>query len=138
MLTSIRLYAKEFSFDKSSSMKQTIFQKLRNSKGNTFTFIFHVLFFVSPLDCCFRRLEFNNTRTKASPSLSFSIRVLSLPPLPYIKTIKNLRPIRKFTHARSYIDRELCIFLVQMLKTVSIWFINYELVRTLSNLQWKQ
>ena len=29
----------------------------------------------------------------------------------------------------TYIDWGLCIFLVQMLKTVSILFINYELVR---------
>ena len=47
MLTSSRLYAKEFSFDKSSSMKQAIYQRLCNSSRNTFSFISHV----SLLDC---------------------------------------------------------------------------------------
>ena len=45
MLTSSRFYAKEFSFDKSSSMKWTIYQKLHNSNGNTFIFIPHVCYF---------------------------------------------------------------------------------------------
>ena len=45
MLTSSRLYAKEFSFDKSSSMKLTIYQKLCNSNGNTFSFIPDVCYF---------------------------------------------------------------------------------------------
>ena len=45
MHTSSRLYAKEFSFDKSSSMKQTIYQKLHNLNGNTFSFIPHVCYF---------------------------------------------------------------------------------------------
>ena len=40
-----RLYAKEFTFDKSSSIKQTIYQKLANSNGNTFSFIPHVCYF---------------------------------------------------------------------------------------------
>ena len=40
-----RLYANEFSFDKSSSIKQTIYQKLANSNGNTFSFIPHVCYF---------------------------------------------------------------------------------------------
>ena len=73
MLTSSRLYAKEFSFDKSCSMKWTIYQKLRHSNGNTFSFIPHVCYF-----------------------------------------------------SDTFINRELCIFLVQMLKTVSILFINPE------------
>ena len=33
-----------------------------------------------------------------------------------------------------YIDQELCIFLMQMLKTVSISFIDSELVRTLHSM----
>ena len=45
MLTLSRLYAKEFSFDKSSSIKYTIHQKMRNSNGNTFSFIPHVCYF---------------------------------------------------------------------------------------------
>ena len=54
------------------SMKQTIYQKLRNSNGNTFIF--------SSLDCCFRRSKFNKTRTPRS--LSHSISVPSLLPSP--------------------------------------------------------
>ena len=40
-----RLYAKEFTFDESSLIKQTIYQKLHNSNGNTFSFIPHVYYF---------------------------------------------------------------------------------------------
>ena len=40
-----RLCAKEFTFDKSSSIKQTIYQNLANSNGNTFNFIPHVCYF---------------------------------------------------------------------------------------------
>ena len=40
-----RLYAKEFFFDKSSRVKQTIYQKLCNSNENTFSFIPHVYYF---------------------------------------------------------------------------------------------
>ena len=59
MLTSSRLYAKEFTFDKLSCIKQTIYQKLRNSNGYFFSFTPQV-FSISPLDCYFRRLEFSN------------------------------------------------------------------------------
>ena len=45
MLTSSRLYAKEFSFDISSSMKQTIYQKMHKSNRNTFSFTPHVCYF---------------------------------------------------------------------------------------------
>ena len=40
-----RLYAKVFTFDKSSSIKYIICQKLRNSNGNTFSFIPHIRYF---------------------------------------------------------------------------------------------
>ena len=40
-----RLHAKEFTFDKSLSIKQTIYPKLHNSNGNTFSFIPHVCYF---------------------------------------------------------------------------------------------
>ena len=55
-----RLYANEFSFDKSSSIKQTIYQKLANSNGNTFSFIPRMLFLL-PQYCCFQNWEFNNS-----------------------------------------------------------------------------
>ena len=48
---------------------------------------------------------------------------------PPVKTIKNLKLMTKFKHGR-HIDQELYIFLMQMLKAVSILFINNELVRT--------
>ena len=38
------IYAKEFRCDKTSSMKQTIYQKLRNSNRNAFRFIPHVCY----------------------------------------------------------------------------------------------
>ena len=40
----------------------------------------------------------------------------SSPPLPSVKTIENLRSIRKFKHARHLINLGFCIFRVQMLK----------------------
>ena len=40
-----RLYLKEFIFDKSSSLKLTIYQKVTNSNGNTLSFIPHVCYF---------------------------------------------------------------------------------------------
>ena len=40
-----RLYAKEFTFDKSSSINQTIYQKLHNSNEYTFSSISHISYF---------------------------------------------------------------------------------------------
>ena len=39
------LFVKELTFDKSSSIKQTIYQKFANSNGNTFSFIPGVYYF---------------------------------------------------------------------------------------------
>ena len=94
MLTLSRLYAKEFFFDESSSIKKaTIYQNLHNSNGNTYSFIPRVCFFISPLDCWFRRSELSNsllypiegvgntaTRTSTSPPHSALFRHSS-PPL---------------------------------------------------------
>ena len=46
MLPSSRLHAKEFTFDKSSSIKLTIYQILCNWNGNTFSFIPYVCYFL--------------------------------------------------------------------------------------------
>ena len=54
-----------------------------------------MLFFISPLDCCFWRLEFNNTRT--STSLSYSIRGPSLLPSP---------PLYK-NHKKTEVDKKI-------------------------------
>ena len=65
------------------------------------------------------------------------------PPLPSAKTIKKVGS-SMLDRVDTYIDRGLCIFLMQMLKTVSISFINCEFIRTLYsvglilNLQRKQ
>ena len=48
ILTSSRLYAKEFSFDKSPSVKYAIYQKLYNSNINTFSFLMYVIFHITP------------------------------------------------------------------------------------------
>ena len=45
------------------------------------------------------------------------------------KTLRSIRKLKSTWHF--YIDWGLCIFLVQILKTISILFINSELVRTL-------
>ena len=47
--------------DKSSTIKQTIYQKLANWNGNYFSFIPHLLFFLSPQYSCFWKTEFNNS-----------------------------------------------------------------------------
>ena len=105
-ITSSRLYAKAFFFD-----KQTIYQKLRNSNGNNFSFIPHLCyFFISPLDCFFQRSEFDNTILYQNEGQRNSHKNINIPlsfyqssitlPLPSVKTIKNLRSIRKFKHVR--------------------------------------
>ena len=51
---------------------------------------------------------------------------------PLCKNHKKPKVDKKILTSRHvYIDQEICIFHVQMLKTVSISFINFELVRTL-------
>ena len=45
MLKSSRSYSKELSFDKISSIKLTIYQKFRNSNGNTLRLIPHLCYF---------------------------------------------------------------------------------------------
>ena len=111
---------------------------MRNSNGNIFSFIPHVCYFLyhpriaasedrslTTLSSTQMRGRKHNHKNIPAPFYQSSVT----PPLPSVKTIKNLR---KFKHARHfYIDRGLCIFLVQVFKTVSISFNNSELVRTL-------
>lgn len=120
------------------NIKETIYQKLRNSNGNTFSLTPpHVLFsnqvwtaaskdrmlttlFSTKMDAAKRETFFEKHN-----HMHINIpRVPSLLPSLYIKNIKNPRPIRKFKHAR-HVDRQLCIFFVQILKAVSISFINW-------------
>ena len=113
-----------------------------------------MLFFISLLDCCFQRSEFTNNllcqnewggnnHKNINITLQFYWSSV-IPTLPSAKTIKILRSLRNSSMRDTYIDRRLCISLVQMLKTVSILFINSKLVRTLwlvrllSKLEWKQ
>ena len=124
---------------------QTIYQKLRNSNGNTFSFIPHVCYFsylswitaskgLGLTTLFSTKMMWEEIARRTSTPVSHSIRVpslLSSPPLPSAKTIKNLESRRKFSIRDTYIDGGLCIFLVQMLKTVSISFINIQLVRKL-------
>ena len=136
MLKSSRLYAMEFTFDKSSNIKQTIYQKFRNSDGNTFSIIpQHVCYFISPQNCCFRRQKFKNTllyqnegggghSRKNIHILAPFYQISVTPPLSSVKTIKNLKSIKK-SSMRDYIDRGLCIFPFQMLKTFSFSFNNW-------------
>ena len=148
---SSRLYAKEFNFDKSSSIEQTIYQKLRNWNRNTCSFIHHVCYFSYHLSIAASKAQSLLTlfsikmRGRKHNHKNMNILVTCyqnsvIPPLPSVKTIKNLRSSMRDT----YIDRRLCISLMQMLKTFIILFINSELVRTLysvgllSNLCWKQ
>ena len=105
MLTSSRLYAKEFSCDKSSSIKQTIYQKLHNLNGNTFSFSLHVcLLFISPLDCCFRRLEFNNT-------LLCPFYQISVTPPPLCRNHTKPKTDKQIQACERLTVTELCMFL---------------------------
>ena len=88
-------------------MKQTIYQNLCDSNGNTFSFIPHVLFFILRLDCCFRRSEFNNTRTLTY--LSYSIKVPSLPP-PLCKNHKKPEVDNKIQVCETFILTESFVF----------------------------
>ena len=143
MLISSRLYEKKFSFEKSSSMKQTIYQKLHDSNGNTFSFIPHVCYFKyhSWIAASEGRSLITQDLQHPCPILlefCHSSRLLC-------KNQKKLEVNEKNSGMRdSDTDLQLCIFLGQMFKIVRISFINSELVRTLylagyfSNLQWKQ
>ena len=149
MLTSSRLYVKEFTFDKRSYIKQTIYQKLRSSNGNIFSVTPHISYFsyLPWIAASEGRSSLAQIRDRKQPQEHQHSSPILLefchyfPPL--CKNHKKMRSIRKLKHARR-IDRGLCIFLVEMLKTVSISFINSKRVRTLysvwllSNLQWKQ
>ena len=64
-----------------------------------------------------------DTAARTSTSLPHSIRFPSLLPSP-VKTIKNLKSKKK-SSMRDYIDRGLCIFPFQMLKTFSFSFNNW-------------
>ena len=124
---------------------------MRNSNGNTFSFIPHVRHFsyfpwITASEGRSLTTHFSTKmRGRKQPQehqgpsrILLEFRHYS-PPLS--KNIKNLRSMRKFKHARhlhwhlhlhlALTLTGLCIFLVQMLKTVSISFINSELVRTL-------
>ena len=103
-------------------------------------FYFHsscMLFLISPLDYCFWKLfptkmRGKKTATRKWTSLSPSIiRVLSLLPSSSLKTIKKPEVNKKLSMQDTYVEQRLCIFLVQMLRTVSISFINSKLVRML-------
>ena len=122
MLTSTRVYV---------CIKQTIYQNLRNQNRNTFSFMPHVCYF-SHLAWI---LEFKNTLLYQNEGgrnshKNINIHLPSIAShLPTVKTIKILRLIRKFKRMRdTYIDQGLCIFLMWMLKTLSILLINSELV----------
>ena len=119
-------------------MKYNIYQKLHNSNGHTFSFIPHVCYFsyhhsiaasearslTTPLSTKMRGLGWGWGRashkniTSMSPFYQNSVT----PPRPFAKSIKNPRLSMQDT----YIDRGLCIFLMQILKTVS----------PLSNVNW--
>ena len=138
MLTSSRLYVKKFIFDKSSSIKQTIYQNLHDSNGNTFSFIPHVCYFsYHPSIAASEARNLTpvfSTKMRGSKHCHKNINIpvqfyqhSITPPLHSVKTIIKLR----LSMRDIYINRGLCIFCTQMLETVSISFINCELVRTL-------
>ena len=112
--------------------------KTANSNENTFSFIPHVCYFpchpsiaasksLSWTTLFSTKMRGGNTVTRTLTSLTHSIWQPSLLPFFLQKPWKNLRLSMRDT----YIDRGLCIFLMQMLKAVSISFINCELVWTL-------
>ena len=93
MHTSTRLYANEFTFDKRSCRKWNIYQKLRNSTRNTFSFIPHVSYFSylpwiaasegRNLTTLFStKMRGKEIATKTSTSLFHSIKVSPILPSP--------------------------------------------------------
>ena len=103
------------------------------------SFLVYLIFHISP---GLLLLEFNSTLLYQNEGGGNSYKNINIP-LPFywssitphlasIKTIKILMSIRKFKHMQdTFIDHGLCIFLLCMLKTVSILCIDSELVRTL-------
>ena len=73
MLKSSRLHLKEFTFDKSSTIKQTIYQKLRYLNGNTVSFIPHVCYFsyqpwiATSEECSLTTLLYQNEEEETQP-----------------------------------------------------------------------
>ena len=112
-------------------MKYNIYQKLHNSNGHTFSFIPHVCYFsyqhsiaasearslTTPLSTKMRGLGWGGGRAShknINIHVSFYQNSVT-PPLPFAKSIKNL----SLSMQDTYIDRGLCSFLMQILKTVS-------------------
>ena len=145
MFTSSKLHAKEFTFDK-SLYKIDYLPKTAELKRKYFQFhSSSMLFSISFLDCGFRGLKFNNTLPYQNEGGGNSVLLeFCHSSLPLCKNHKKPEVDKISSMRNTYTDRGLCIFLVKMLKTVSISFINSKLVRTLysvwllSNLQWEQ
>ena len=107
MLTSSKLYAKEFSFDTSSNMKLIIYQKLRNFNGNTFSFIPHVYYFsYHPWIAASEARSLTAQEHQHPCPILLEFRHSS-PPL--FKNYKKPEVHKKFKHAR-HIDRESFVF----------------------------
>ena len=110
MLTSSRLYAKEITFDKSSFIKCTIYQKLRNSNETLLASFLMCYFSYLPWIAASEGLGLTtlfsnkmrrggNSHKNISIPLPFYQSSVSLPLLS-VKTIKNLRSIRKLKHVK--------------------------------------
>ena len=108
MLTSSRLYLKEFTFDKGSCIKHTIYQKLHNSNENTFSLIPDVCYFSYLPWIAESLLTLFSTKCGGGNRHNKNINIplpfclsSTTPPLPSVKTIKNLSWIRRFKHERN-------------------------------------
>ena len=109
--TSSRLYVKEFSFDKSLSMKQIIYQKLHSMNGNTFSFIPCICYF--PYHPCIPASEgWSLTTQEINIPVPFYESSIT-PPLPSVKTIKKLRSIEIFMHAR-HLHRQRALYFLHI------------------------
>ena len=124
------LYAKKFTFDKSSSTKESIYQNLvNNSKGNAVSFIFHYHPSIAASEAqSLTTLLSTKTQSQQHQHPCPILLQLHHSSLPFCK---NHKQTLRLSMQDTYIYWGLCIFLMRMLKTGSISFINCELVRTL-------
>ena len=104
------------------------YQKLSNSNGNTFSSIPHMLFLISPLNCCFRRLEFNNTllyqKVRGRKYKNRNINILA--PFYWNSIIPSLPSVKK--HKKPEVDKK-----IQTCETCS-----KQLVPRLLTLNWSE
>ena len=150
MLTSSRLFAKKFNFDKSSSIKQTIYQKLDNSNGNPFSLISNECSFSYHLRIVASKIEVQQLFSAKIKDGEETQPQEYQHPCPILLDLHHSSLNVFKNHEKPDVDKKTQVckewraLYFSRADAVSISFIDSELIRTLYllelllNLQWKQ